>query len=65
VASSSIGEKINAYKATTLEDLNVDGRIILKQILKKQDEHVCTRLIWLWDQWPVEGFCEHCNESPS
>jgi hypothetical protein len=29
------------------EDLGVDGRLILKLILNKQDERACIGLIWL------------------
>ena len=31
-----------------LEDLDVDGRIILKGILKYSDRRALTKLIWLW-----------------
>jgi len=31
-----------------LKDVDVDGRIIIKQIFKKGDEGAWTGLIWLW-----------------
>jgi hypothetical protein len=49
-----IGEMRNAFKILVdnlkgrdhLEDLAVDGRIILKWILNKWGRRVCTGLIW-------------------
>jgi hypothetical protein len=44
-----------------LEDLGVDGRIILRWIVRKWGEKVWTECIWL--RWgPVAGCCEHGNE---
>jgi hypothetical protein len=39
----------------------MDGRIILKWILKKYDEKVWTGFIWLWTG-TSGGLCEHSNE---
>jgi hypothetical protein len=37
----------NPKEGDYLEDLGVYGRIILKLTLKKQDDRMCTGLIWL------------------
>jgi hypothetical protein len=45
----------------TLEDLGIDGRIILQLILKKQDKWVCAGLMWL--RIGTSGVCfEHIRE---
>jgi hypothetical protein len=50
-----VGDRLVAYSVLVgrregkshLEDLSVDGRIMLKWIFKMWDEEVWTRLIWL------------------
>jgi hypothetical protein len=44
-----------------LEDQGKNGRIILKQTLKKKDGGVCSGFIWL-TKGQVTGCCEHCDE---
>jgi hypothetical protein len=44
-----------------LEDLSIDGRIILELILGKYGRKVWTRCIWL-RIGPVVGSCEPSNE---
>jgi hypothetical protein len=46
-----------------LEDLAVDGRVLLKCVVKKWVEEAWTGLIWL-RIGTVEGFCE-CGNEPS
>lgn len=47
----------NLKERATYEDLNVDGRITQKRILRKQDVRVLTTFIL--GQRPVVGSCEH------
>jgi hypothetical protein len=47
---------------TTWGDLSVDGRIILKWILKNQSVRMWTGFIWLKTGGPVAGSCKHNNE---
>jgi hypothetical protein len=49
----------NQYR---LSDLTVDGRIMLKRILKIYDVWVWIGLIGLKMGRPVASCCEHCNE---
>ena len=44
-----------------LEDLGVDGRIVLKCIFKKQDGRAWNAFIWM-RTGTVAGCCEHGNE---
>jgi hypothetical protein len=46
-----------------LEELGVDGRIILKWIFKKLDMKTWTALIWLKIEGQVCGACE-CGNGP-
>jgi hypothetical protein len=50
----------------TLEELGVDGGIMLDWIAVKLHVAVWTGFVWLrrgpLDQLPVTGFCEHGNE---
>jgi len=46
-----------------LEDLDIDGRIILKQIFKKLNGETWTGFILL-SIWTGGGFCECGNEPP-
>ena len=54
--------KLNLYNQSKnlngrvyLEDLGIDGRVILKCILKKQDVIMCDDAEWRW----ATGFCGH------
>lgn len=51
-------------KRYNLEDVDVDGRMILTQVVKKQDERVHSRFIWTQDRdlWQA-GACGCGNES--
>jgi hypothetical protein len=49
-------------KRNHLEDLGVDGRIILEWTLKKYGEKLWTGFIWLRRESRVASSCEHGNE---
>jgi hypothetical protein len=61
-AASTVGYKIFALKERYrhLEDLSVDVRVILKQILQNE----CHGVVWVQPTGcsPVTGSCEHVNE---
>lgn len=72
MAFGTNGDRRGAYKClwgnrrerSHLDDLSVDGRIILEWIFKKRGRG-CVYRIYLSDDRDVEGFCEHCNEHSS
>ena len=45
-----------------LEDIGVDGKIILKWIFKKWDEEPWAQFLWLSVGTGVAGACEYGNE---
>ena len=52
---------VNPKERNHLEELGVDGRIILEWILKKLVDRKCTGLIWLKVK-KAAGFRESVNE---
>jgi hypothetical protein len=51
----------NMTEGDHLEDIRVDGKIILKCIFREWCENVWTALLWS-SKGQVEGNCEHGNE---
>jgi len=60
-ACGSYGEEEEASVGKTLQDLGIDGRIMLQLIVKKQDKWVCAA--FMWPRIGMSGICfEHINE---